>query len=303
MNSPMGTRRLSTHVVAVLLAACTALGCAGKSANAPPPNTAASAAAEDDIASGLVEHHRYHHHGGVTLFIAMSLDTLGVSPEQRAKVENIRTDLHTRMQPALAADQNLAAALADGLDASQIDATKVDAAVAQVAAAAATVHDASAEALNELHTVLNPPERAALVDKVQSHWAVWQRANAEDTGASAADGGHLAALTADLGLTPDQVGKIRSNLNEGLKAVPRLDPHEVDAHLHAFGDAFRSEQFDAKALTTANGVNAHLAGWGAAHLAHLVEAVSPVLDADQRARLSQQLREHAAHNPSASVTP
>jgi len=32
---------------------------------------------------GLMEHHRHHHHGGVTLFIAMSLDTLGVSPNSR----------------------------------------------------------------------------------------------------------------------------------------------------------------------------------------------------------------------------
>ena len=160
-----------------------------RAANGPPPATAGRpTAADDDATAGLMEHHRYHHHGGVTLFIAMSLDTLGVSPEQRAAVEKIRTDLHARMEPARAAEQNLMTTLADGLAAANLDTAKVDAAVAQVTAAAAAVHDASADALNELHAVLTPPQRAALVDKVEAHWAVWQKANAEETGAGEAGG-------------------------------------------------------------------------------------------------------------------
>ena len=86
------------------------------------------------------------------------------------------------MEPARAAEQSLLATLADGLAGANLDAARVDAAVAQVSAAAAAVHDASADALNELHAVLTPPERGALVDKVEAHWAVWQKANAEDVG-------------------------------------------------------------------------------------------------------------------------
>ncbi|HEX3854165.1 MAG TPA: periplasmic heavy metal sensor, partial [Polyangiaceae bacterium] len=142
--------------------------------------------------AGLREHHRYHHHGGVTLFIAMSLDTLGVSPEQRAAVEKIRTDLHAGMQPAVAADQNLVSTLADGLGSSSLDPAKVDAAVARVAAASAAVRAATADALNQLHATLNPAQRAALVDKVESHWAVWQRSNAGEQKKVTADEGHLA---------------------------------------------------------------------------------------------------------------
>ena len=102
-------------------------------------------------------------------------------------------------------------------------------------------------------------------------------------------------LTAELGLTPEQVTKIRAGLGEGMKAVPRLDPREIATHIQAFGDAFRSEKFDAKTLTGASGANAHLAGWGAAHLAHFIEAVSPVLTPDQRAEFAQRLREHSVH--------
>ena len=250
-------------VATVLVGTWGTIGCGGSSANTPPPATAAKAA-DDDISAGLVEHHRYHHHGGVTLIIAMSLDTLGVSPEKKAAVEKIRTDLHTRMEPARAAEQKLVTTLADGLAAGNLDTPSVDAAVAQVTAAAATVHDASADALNELHAVLTPPERVALVDKVEAHWAVWQKANSHEADPAKQEHDHLATLAKDLGLTQDQVDKIRAGLGERMKAVPRLDSQEIATHLRAFGDAFRSEKFDAKVLTTANGANSHLAGWGAA---------------------------------------
>ena len=281
-------------VVTVLIGTWATVGCGGSSANTPPPATAAKAAEDDDVTAGLVEHHRFHHHGGVTLIIAMSLDTLGVSPEQKAAVEKIRTDLHARMEPARSAEQKLVVTLAEGLAAGNIDAASVDAAVSQVASAATAVHDASAEAVNELHALLTPPERAALVDKVEAHWAVWQKANSQKADP---EHGHLAALAKELGLTQDQVDKVRASLDEGLKAVPQLDPQEIATHLRAFGDAFRSEKFDEKVLTTASGANSHLAGWGAARLAHFVEALSPVLTPDQRGKFAQRLREHAAYNP------
>jgi len=278
-----------TGIFATLLLGTGAmLGCGGSAAtNAPPAFVAGASAEEDDATAGLVEHHSHHHHGGVTLLIAMSLDTLGLSPEQRPAVEKIRGDLHARMEPARAAEQNLLGTLADGLAAGVLDPAKVDAAVAQLTSAAASVHDASTDALNQLHSVLTPPQRAALVDKLEAHWAVWQRANTDEND-------HLTQLTADLTLTPDQVDKIRASQ----AAAPRFDPQEVAAHIRAFGDAFRAQTFDAKALTTGGAATAHMVGWGAAHMAHFIESVSPVLTAEQRVRLAQILRQHATHNPS-----
>ena len=296
------TRRIG--VLATVLLGAAVVGCSGSSASAPAPATAGSAVAANDLeGAGLREHHRYHHHGGVTLFIAMGLDTLGVAPERRAAVEKIRTDLQARMAPARTAEQNLVTALADGLAAGSFDAAKVDAAVAQATAAAAAVHDASIEALNQLHAVLTPPERAALVDKVEAHWAVWKKTNADDLGSAQEGAGHVSALARDLDLTPDQADKIRAGLREGMKGVPRLDSEEVTTYLRAFGEAFRGETFDAKALTAANGANTHLAGWGAAHMARFVETASPVLSPDQRTKLAERLREHATHGLGAQETP
>jgi Spy/CpxP family protein refolding chaperone len=287
-------KQVTRIVAAVLLGTGALTGCGGSAASNTPPRVAAGASAEEeDATTGLLEHHRHHHHGGVTLLIAMSLDTLGVAPEQKPALEKIRSDLHARMEPARAADQNLVAALADGLARGTFDPVKVDAAVAQLAGAATVVHDASTDALNQLHAVLTPPQRAALVDKVEAHWSVWQKANTEEND-------HLAELGAELALAQDQVDKIRARLADGTKAVPRFDPQEVATHIRAFGEAFRAPTFDAKALPAGGPATAHMVGWGAAHMAFFVESVASALTPDQRGKLAQMLRQHASHNPSAN---
>jgi len=276
--------------VAFLLAAVSA-GCHA-TASTPPPATAATAASDDE-SSALMENHRYHH-GGVARFIAMSLDTIGVSPEQRSAIERIQADLRVEMQPVHEAERDLLVTLADGLGGTGFDAAKIDDAVGRVSLAATGVHDAAAKTLNELHDVLTPGQRLALVDKVEAHWAVWRDENDSD-GAPLVrpDRGHLAALTNELGLTPDQVEKIRSRLADSGKSVKPLDRQEVVAQLHGFGAAFCADNFDARTFGTKLPTDTRLVGWGAGHLARVVETMSPILTPAQRATLAQTLRGHA----------
>ncbi len=304
----MALRTYNLGIAAIgVISAAASISCGARSANQPAPATASAPApgnpADDDISASVVEHHRHHHHGGVTLLIAMSLDTIGVSPDEKAAVEKIQSDLRAEMAPARVAEENLDSLLADGIAAGSIDTARVDAAIAQLTAAAATVHDAATDAVNQLHATLTPPERAALIDKVNAHWVVWQRANADESGAKKSEQGHLSTLAGELGLTPDQVEKIRAALATQMSAVPHLDAREVETDLHAFGEAFRGDKFDSKALTMADSVNQHMAAWGATHMAHFLEAVSPVLTPDQRADLAARLREHSTHGPSAGATP
>jgi Spy/CpxP family protein refolding chaperone len=287
---------LGPAVTVASLAACGGSASATGQARAP-----VSTQADEQAASDVSEHHRHHHHGGVAMFIAMSLDTLGVTPEQRTAVDKIEADLFARMEPARAAEQAVLETLADGIAAGAIDSAKVNAALAQLASASAGIHDASTDALNQLHATLTPEQRGALVDKVEAHWALWQQANADevDVTPSAPTGGHLRALTADLALTPDQVAKIKANLTAAAKDSPvKPDPQKVEAHLQAFGAAFRSDSFDAKSLSTGGAANAHLASWGATRVALMFESVTPVLTPDQRAKLAAQVREHAEHKES-----
>jgi Spy/CpxP family protein refolding chaperone len=249
----------------------------------------------DDPSSGVVEHHRYHHHGGVTLFLTMSLDTLGVTEERRAQLGSIRSQLRSALEPARKAEQSLETRLADEVAAGTFDVPGDEAAVAQVVAAATTLQAATADSLNRLHALLTPAERDALIDKVEAHWTIWQRANAEESTLANEEGGPLSSLTSDLSLTPQEVSKLRARLHERGIGAPGLDPEEVGRRIHAFGEAFLGATFDARALPGTGDVNARLVGLGAARMAHFVETVSPLLTPEQRTKLSQTLREHASH--------
>ena len=298
------TRSIGLGMLSVLFGVTAVLGgCGGGAATAPPPTTATSAQPEDDEpAADLTEHHRHHHHGGVTMFIAMSLDTLGATPEQTAVIEKIQADLFAKMEPAHAAETVRVTTLADGIAAGAIDQAKVDAALAQVAASSGAVHEASADALNQLHNALTPEQRSTLVDKVEAHWAVWKRVNAEQETAgqdsnhdgqiSPSEMGHLEKLGKELSLTADQTDKAKAAFSTRMQTGGvKFDPAQVEAHIQEFGTAFKADKFDAKSLQHASGANSHVAGWGARRMAHFFAAVTPVLTPEQRTKLSAKLRE------------
>jgi Spy/CpxP family protein refolding chaperone len=242
----------------------------------------------------LRAHHRHHHHGGFGMFIAMSLDLLGTTPDQSAAITQVRTDLHTKMQPARDAEKAVLLVLADGVAAGSIDKAKVDAAVATYTTASAGVHDAVASALNQLHETLTPPQRIALVEKVEAHFEVWHRQNAQgETADKDHHGGHLGKLTKELDLTPDQVEKIRTAFKSSGEKAPTYDKAEGDAHLKAFAAAFESDKFDAKTLTTGGPASSHLAGFGIQRIVRFYSAVAPALTPDQRTQLAADIRRHA----------
>jgi Spy/CpxP family protein refolding chaperone len=234
------------------------------------------------------------------MFILMAADTVGVTPEQQAAVDKIKSDLHAKMAPAHEAEKALLNALADGVAGGNIDAAKADAAVAQVAAVAGQVHAATADAVNQLHAVLRPEQRAALVDKVEAHWMLWKTANADEaTPHEHEEGGRIAHIQKELNLSADQVEKIKSGFMAQMAAVSaaqgKFDPNEAEAHMKAFGAAFTADQFDSRSLTTADGTNAHMATWGATRMVRFYETVSPTLTPDQRTKLATMIREHANH--------
>ncbi len=88
-----------------------------------------------------------------------------------------------------------------------------------------------------------------------------------------------------------------------MNRVTPLVPGEVERDIESFGDAFRRDTFDAKTTPPSGLLDARLAGWGAAHLANLVEAAVLVLTVEQRAQLAQLLREHTEQDAVATVAP
>ena len=113
--------KLSSLACVLLLAAH---GC-GSSSPPPPAETPEVAPAtdptdqvganDDEATSDLAEHHRHHHHGGIPMFVAMSLDTIGVDDNQRDQIEKIQADIHAELKPAKDAEKAALLALADGV--------------------------------------------------------------------------------------------------------------------------------------------------------------------------------------------
>jgi len=258
---------------------------------AAPVGSAQIVAADDSVNESLRNYHR-HHHGGLTTFISMAIDTLGLDEAKKAQITTIQSDLRAKTAPARDAEHDLLSTIADGVAAGKIDTAKVDAAVEKGATASAGIHAATADAMTQLHDALSPAERAALVDKVNAHWAVWHKVNVEEKAGTKEKGGRLAKLTELLTLTPDQVDKISSALSADAPVTPKNDPKAADAHIQAFATAFVAEKFDAKSLAPPATASAgHVARHGGARLARFYEAVTPVLTPQQRTTLAAQIRE------------
>jgi Spy/CpxP family protein refolding chaperone len=258
----------------------------------PAPTGSAQVVGEDDPVSEELRNYHRHHHGGLTSFISMAIDTLGLDEAKKASITKIQTDLRAKTAPARDAEHELLSTIADGVAAGKIDTAKVDAAVEKGAAASAGVHAATTDALTQLHDALSPAERVALVDKVKAHWEVWHKVNVEEKAGGKEKGGHLAKLTELLGLTPDQVDKINATLTAEAPVTPKNDPKTADAHIQAFATAFVADKFDPKSLAPpATAAVGHVARHGGARLARFYEAVTPVLTPPQRATLSAEIRE------------
>jgi Spy/CpxP family protein refolding chaperone len=293
--------------VALWLAVGTAgVGCGDSQAQ---PQTPAAGGEQGQLASNttveednedsqdLKAHHR-HHHGGFVHFVLLAIETIGITPEQQAQVDQIKTAMKAKMQPVHDAQKAVLLALADGVAAGNIDTGKVDAAIAGVTTAAGQVNGASADELNQLHAVLKPEQRAALVDKVEAHFMVWKESNGDEKAAEKEHevGGHIAHLAKELNLTNDQVEKLRasfaSSLTAHTQAHGKFDPAEADARMKAFGAAFAADSFDAKSLAP-SGASEHMATWGVSRMARFYEALTPVLTPEQRTKVADKLREHA----------
>jgi Spy/CpxP family protein refolding chaperone len=292
-NGSSGSAAPTTTASAAPPATTSAAAMATASASAAPADSSAGMTPDDEaINEDLRSYHRVHHHGGVTMFISMAIDTLGLDPAKKATVEKIQTDLKAKMGPARDAEHDLISTLADGVAAGKIDTAKVDAAVAKVGTASAAIHPATMDALTQLHDALSPAERMTLVDKVKAHAEVWRKVNVDEKAGSKDKGSHLAKLTTLLSLTPDQVDKITTALGTDTPATPQNDPKPVDAYITAFGTAFTADKFDPKALAAPHTAAAgHMARHGGARMARFIEAVTPVLTPEQRAKFSAHLRD------------
>jgi Spy/CpxP family protein refolding chaperone len=252
---------------------------------------------EDDAPSAdLREHHRHHQHGGITQFIEMSLDTLGEDEAKRPEVEKIQQALHGCMEPVEEGERKVLLSIADGVAAGAVDRAKVEAGVAELSKSGESIHDCAGTALNQLHALLSPAERASVAEKVKAHWDVWREVNHDAVPGGREKTGRLAALAKELSLSPEQVEKMAPALQAaGVDSAHTFDPNQVKAQIQAFNLAFASNAFDAKAVVTHT--TSSLTTHGTMRMARFYETITPLLTPEQRTTLAAHLREHADHHP------
>jgi Spy/CpxP family protein refolding chaperone len=294
-------------LAALLLAGAMGVACAESSGQ--PANTASAGgaegvpldnSAEEDQSPGAEELRSFHrhHHIGFIGYAFVSLPTLGLNPQEQGQVDKIKADMQAKLQPQHDAMAAVLTTAADGVAAGTIDQAKADAAIAKLGEVSTQMDDVTNDALNQLHQALTPPERQALAMKVQAHFMVWERANADKEAQpdQEQEGGHIHHLAEVLGLSPDQVQKIDAAFTASMQqvfAAKQFDKAAAEAHLQAFVSGFSADQFDAKTLTTADKANSGITTWGAMRMVKMYEAMTPVLTPDQRTKLAALLREHA----------
>jgi Spy/CpxP family protein refolding chaperone len=224
-------------------------------------------------------------HGWVT----SALEGLNLRADQRAAIEQLKTDTRTRSAPALAAHDRLMEAVATSIEAGTFDHGTIDPLVAGMQAAGDANRPAFEDAANRLHAILDQGQREQLVSSIREKlhaghgFAHMGHMGGQD---------HLAQVGAELGLTDDQTTTIRAKL-ETIRDSERATQPEGDgfrahfAHMKAVAEAFVSDSFDAHAL----GVGDHLKPqMFAGKILPRIEAALPVLTPAQRTHLAEMIR-------------
>ncbi len=256
------------------------------------PPAANEADLDEDAVAELFDHHRNHHDGGLTAFIAMSLDTLGPTPDESPLMNSLQNALYGIVKRARDAESGVRKELIDGIVAGNVDRRRVDVAIERLQIAAAGVFEDASDALNRLHAALSKEQRMTLADKVEAHWTVWREANPPDE--NNRPRGELSAMESTLALTPAQGKDVRARFAEAMRQVAPLDVENVSARIQLFERAFAGDAFDAHTLGQV-AVGVELASWGATRMARLCEVLASTTTPEQRTKLADMLREHEIH--------
>jgi hypothetical protein len=278
---------LRTYHFAFVILAVAAIACGGNKSPSNQPGRG-SAGQPDSDDKEADEH--VHRRAGIPLYIEISLETLDVTQKQADALKKIRRELHDKMLPAHNAENAIIHGLVDGIKAGAIDTAQLAKDIDDLKTAAAGIHDAVADSLNELHATLELEQRKKLVAEVERHFRIWHKAHAQDPGARDRTGGHLARIAKQLALTDQQVATIDASFDKAIADMPAFDRAKAKAHVAAFGASFESDQFDARAIL--EGDDTDMATWGITRTVRFYEAVVPALTAAQRDKLAELVRHH-----------
>lgn len=256
----------------------------------PPPAPQATAPAAPPDA----EKHPHHGRGMAQLFVA-SLAKLDLKADQKAAVDAAVADLEKQGAQHGDVGKQLVSDIADGVAAGKIDRAKTDADIKKLVEAVTATKGGVQEAVNKLHKALDPAQRKKLVEEMRARGEEMRAKGEQKTEEDPAHEAHLKMLSEALGLSPDQVEKVKAKTKGVMKtqmATMKTNMGAMQKHMKAIGDAFETDKFDAKKV----GVGEHagdMAKTMAKHRIAFVEAVLSVLTPDQRSKFAEHVRAHS----------
>lgn len=209
--------------------------------------------------------------------IAQALRQLQLSPEQTQAIEQLRGSLEGSDTVVENAQGDLLSALAGQLAQGRIDPSALQ---PQINALVSAVQEASPTmrgALEDLHSILDPSQRAQLANAIQQ---------SVQAGAQAGDSRQmLDAWGNQLGLNDQQKEQLQSALSR-FRPLAEQSRRELVQVL----DAFKGEQFSIDKIVPSNQVASHANAMAQGTIA-MMDTLAHILTPEQRARVADMLRQ------------
>jgi Spy/CpxP family protein refolding chaperone len=277
------------------------LGCQGqKDENAPAASASASTVTVQSAAAALSAapkaHPKFGRHTGIASGLFRAANDLSLPQAEQQSLDKIEENLRSDDGAVHTALKAFRADLVAGVRGDKLDATKLAADDAAIDAAVSAHQAKEAEALDALHTLLTPEQRAALVAAIkekraerESHAAGWLNGKEADGGTTDWTKRRLDRLTAELSLDSGQQRQAAAILSKpsGPPSGAALQTRWEDRkkRYDAILTAFAADTLDSKTLDLAimPGKTAH------EPMDRMVEFFTtflPILHPDQRDKLA-----------------
>jgi Spy/CpxP family protein refolding chaperone len=162
-------------------------------------------------------------------------EALDLRPEQQKAVRELVAEAEERHAGVRDARRNLMTKLADQIEKGRIDECALESEIDELAAAKTRAKKGDRAALDRLHSILDPEQRAKFVDEVQRRLEKKERAHDPDA--------VIEKMDRKLDLTDEQESALRQYFS-ALRALKEADPeHKEKRDFSKVLEAFRGDDF------------------------------------------------------------
>jgi Spy/CpxP family protein refolding chaperone len=283
----------AASIASVAALSVVAVGCGG---SVEQPQTQASAVSKAPVAPQA--------HGMVKL-IGDALGEVALRPDQRTELEKLAVAADQRHAAMGVGKKELMLAVADQVEKGAIDRTALQPKIDRIISDLEKGRPDDSAALARVHAILDPDQRNAFADALESKFKGGHRGGKHhggegsekgEAGEAGKHGGPMAGMHAmkqlaeDLKLTDDQKSQIKDALKSGHEGHGFREMRENMGQGKRVLDSFRSDKFDATAAAPPPEKLRERATAGTTRMVGVAEKILPILTPEQRKLAADKLR-------------